>query len=144
MTRFQVRVQFDRVLNLEVEAESSDDAFERALRENRPRADEREHPAIDVVKQLGEPWVYGRWYDLHYIGDVIVFTRSLGNVFTKKEVDLLVKRLRDVGFEPKNHWNGERCDELSVRCAKRPKSARRAYTRVPDSVCSPIEHEGER
>lgn len=73
----------------------------------------------DPLERLGEPWVNGRWYDLHGPGDVVVCERSFGNVFTEQEVDLLWNRLTSLGLEVTDRWNGIGTGSVSFRCKGR-------------------------
>lgn len=78
---------------------------------------------VSIVRQIGEPWVrtfmQSPWYDLHGTGDVICLKRSLGNAFTKDDVELLKQRLESFGLKVVDHWNGAGCDQVSFRCEGR-------------------------
>jgi hypothetical protein len=77
---------------------------------------------VQVLKQMGEPWVTGgQWYcdRDERPSDVIVFERSLGNYFTKKDIELLHCRITAQGLCVTSSWNGEGCTSVSFKVSGR-------------------------
>lgn len=119
---WKVRAERLSVSYLEVEADSSELAEGLARVEVSSPHYEWQTDKIYCQPQqhLSEDgWVSGGWYDLHGPGDVVVFNRSLGNVFTATEIILLQRRLCDIGLTVVDSWNGIDCNTVSFRCTGR-------------------------
>lgn len=118
------------VYDVEVEAECKELARTKSFACDRPRDDAwTEDIAIQSIRQLGEPWVYG-WsgdsptnaslgrpdgYQEKRPQELLIFERSPGNRFTAEEVELLKQRAEKAVGPVYGSWNGAGCTSLTIR-----------------------------
>lgn len=116
MPRWIVGVRETRVRDVEVEASNYDAAV---LAGEEAGAGASGHVTATPIRQLGEPWVTGGWYDLHGPSDVAVFNPSHGNLFTEADVAGLRGRLEKLGLAIVDSWNGAGRSTVSFKCGGR-------------------------
>lgn len=135
---WKVSVSVCRTVEITVIADSWEEANDRAhgLRDDEVIGGERT-VSVDVLRETVGPFVRGGWYDLHDIGDVIVFECRHGHRFTSTEIATLQKRLTATGLEVIDSWNGPGCPSVSFRCLGRTDKRRSA--RLPESVYLDVE-----
>lgn len=91
----------------------------------------------DVREEVEGPFVRGGWYDLHDVGDIVVFEARYGHRFTAAEIQALRTRLESTGLTVLDRWNGEGCGQVSFKCSGRTDMTRGA--RLPKSVYADVE-----
>ena len=121
MVKWLVEVYATYRTMVEVEAVCYSDAL-RIGEGMRPELESPAQTGADVIAQLGEPWCYGGWHDLHQPGNVIVMERAHGYRYTEEEVDLLLGRVEELGLSVFDSWNGAAgggCGTVSFACKGR-------------------------
>jgi hypothetical protein len=118
-SKWRLRLTVSYVQEVVVDAYGYVDAIDEA-EQLRPTLDpDRCTYRAEPLERLGEPWAVVGWYDLHGPGDVVLCSRSFGNVFTEQEVELLQNRLTSLGLEVTERWNGTGFGSVSFRCKGR-------------------------
>lgn len=148
MKRYRVKVTQRRTV--EVEVESPDvysaqlDAIHLVGRKSLDEAPLSSQVDFGTMRQLGEPWLHEcGWCDLHGPGDVFICRRSIGNRFTREDVELLKLRIAQVlRVVVVDDWNGAGCESVSVRC--RGRSGVSQITKEQSAAISAPRPEGTR
>lgn len=126
MRTWEAQIKITYISTIQVEGEDWSAATRAARHEVESRmtqyagvVEDNRRSNVEIVRQLGEPWVSVCWYDLHEPGDIIVAEPSYGNRFTKEEVLLLKNRIESLGLKVIDQWNGAGCDTCSYKCTGR-------------------------
>jgi hypothetical protein len=124
--RYLVRVVRTTIFDVEVDADAAHRAEHVALSMAATK-DVHHTESSSVVRQVSDPWVYGWSGDDEgnfFFGrpdgymetqELLVFKTSYGNVFSEKDVALLVERAEDCVGAVHSTWNGEGSNTLTIR-----------------------------
>jgi hypothetical protein len=129
LKRYKVRVRRKTIYDVEVSAETANQAAELAQAAPAP-VDPELIIEADALCQEGEPWVYG-WSgddpDNAYHGrpdgyldtkDLLVFQRAHGNRFSREDVEVFLSRATTAIGPVRAHWNGAGTSGLSIQLCK--------------------------
>lgn len=142
MKKYVVQYRVSSDMSVEFEASNDSEAWEISGEKARTHARTHAPPGFRVtvsnLRQTGEPWVRGDWYDLHGPGDVMVFWTAMGNGFLATDRELLATRLRAEGFTIEDAWNGgEGSSSVSFRVSNRAPNNPMLTDEQKARICAP-------